>query len=176
MQLLKRVVKPLSPRVSDESLEVDQKPLPRLPMHAVFKDSRLLHTSICIGFPKRPRQHTGSDHHPSLEAQSSLPDGLHKAKFNLNKDMLPSIDWQGVSVKVCHGFPIVAYLLIHLFLSIISTFRFWWGQIPFERVYQSVSHKSERPIRDGPPSSHKYRSCAYILRFNFVLTEVFLAY
>ncbi|KAJ3996425.1 hypothetical protein F5050DRAFT_1571502 [Lentinula boryana] len=99
VQLLKRVVKPLSPRASDESLEEDQKPLPRLPMHTVFKDSRLLHTSICIGFPKRPRQHSSSDHHPSLEAQSSLPDGLHKAKFNLNKDMLPSIDWQGVSVK-----------------------------------------------------------------------------
>ncbi|KAJ3754237.1 hypothetical protein EV360DRAFT_51979 [Lentinula raphanica] len=98
VQLLKRVVKPLSPRNSDESLEEGQKPLPRLPMHTIFKDSRLLHTSICIGFPKRPRQHSGSEH-PSLEAQSSLPDGLHKAKFNLNKDMLPSIDWQGVSVK-----------------------------------------------------------------------------
>ncbi|KAF5390852.1 hypothetical protein D9757_004539 [Collybiopsis confluens] len=100
VQLLKRVVKPLSPRTSDETIEDVNKDLPRLPMHAVFKDSRLLHTSICIGFPKRPRQHPrGDQNHPSLEAQSSLPDGLHKAKFNLNKDMLPSIDWSGVSVK-----------------------------------------------------------------------------
>ncbi|KIK56667.1 hypothetical protein GYMLUDRAFT_1012811 [Collybiopsis luxurians FD-317 M1] len=100
VQLLKRVVKPLSPRSSDEALEDVNKDLPRLPMHAVFNDSRMLHTSICIGFPKRPRQHTRADQkHPSLEAQSSLPDGLHKAKFNLNKDMLPSIDWSGVSVK-----------------------------------------------------------------------------
>ncbi|KAF9061548.1 hypothetical protein BDP27DRAFT_1337948 [Rhodocollybia butyracea] len=99
VQLLKRVVKPLSPRLSDEVLE-DMKPLPRLPMHAVFNDMRMLHTTICIGFPKRPRQQTARDDaHPSLEAQSSLPDGLHKAKFNLHKDMLPSIDWAGVSVK-----------------------------------------------------------------------------
>lgn len=99
VHLLKRVVKPLSPRPSDEASD-EEKPLPRLPMHTVFNDSRLLHTSICIGFPKRARQHGSSDHHPSLEAQSSLPDGLHKAKFNLNKDMLPSIDWSGMSVKV----------------------------------------------------------------------------
>lgn len=101
VQLLKRVVKPLSPRTSDEALEeANNKALPPLPMHTVFKDSRMLHTSICIGFPKRPRQHAKTEsNHPSLEAQSLLPDGLHKAKFNLNKDMLPSIDWSGMSVK-----------------------------------------------------------------------------
>ncbi|THU92836.1 hypothetical protein K435DRAFT_820407 [Dendrothele bispora CBS 962.96] len=93
---------PWSPRTgSDENFDSHrEKPLPRLPMHTVFKETRLLHTSICIGFPKRPRQQTRKgEKHPSLDSQSALPDGLHKAKFVLNKDMLPSIDWSGVTVK-----------------------------------------------------------------------------
>lgn len=77
----------------------EEKPLPRLPMHTVFTDTRPLHTSICIGFPKRPRHQAGPERHPSLDSQAALPDGLHKAKFVLSKSMLPSIDWSGVSVK-----------------------------------------------------------------------------
>jgi hypothetical protein len=103
-KLLNRVKNgPWSPRAgSDENFDTGRdKPLPRLPMHTVFKETRLLHTSICIGFPKRPRQHPRKgEKHPSLDTQSALPDGLHKAKFVLNKDMLPTIDWSGVSVKV----------------------------------------------------------------------------
>ncbi|KAF5345943.1 hypothetical protein D9758_011433 [Tetrapyrgos nigripes] len=98
-KLLNRVKNgPWSPRTgSDENFD---KPLPRLPMHSVFKEVRLLHTSICIGFPKRPRQHPRKgEKHPTLDTQTALPDGLHKAKFVLNNDMLPSIDWSGVSVK-----------------------------------------------------------------------------
>lgn len=56
---------------------------------------------MCIGFPKRPRQQSNKQSHPSLETIATLPDGLHKARIQLNKDMLPCIDWAGVSVKVC---------------------------------------------------------------------------
>ncbi|KAK7034491.1 hypothetical protein VNI00_012338 [Paramarasmius palmivorus] len=104
-KLLKRVVRsragsfswnPKSP--ADEPYD-REKPLPRLPMHTVFTESRPLHTSICIGFPKRPRHQAGPEKHPTLDSQAALPDGLHKAKFVLSKNMLPSIDWSGVSVK-----------------------------------------------------------------------------
>ncbi|KAF9262263.1 hypothetical protein L218DRAFT_929470 [Marasmius fiardii PR-910] len=108
-KLLKRVVRsragsisswspmPKSPAQEEDSDK--EKPLPRLPMQAVFSESRPLHTSMCIGFPKRPRHQRGPDKHPTLDSQTALPDGLHKAKFNLSKSMLPSIDWAGVSVK-----------------------------------------------------------------------------
>lgn len=29
-----------------------------------------------------------------------MPDGLYKGRMQLNKSMLPSIDWAGLSVKV----------------------------------------------------------------------------
>lgn len=90
-------------RSIDDSFDVrNKKPLPRLPAQTVFSETYSLRTSICIGFPKRPRRHGGNaDRHPSLEEHVALPDGLHKAKFLLDKDMLPSIDWAGISVKVC---------------------------------------------------------------------------
>ncbi|KAG7094752.1 hypothetical protein E1B28_005568 [Marasmius oreades] len=88
---------PKSPAQEEESEK--EKPLPRLPMHAVFSDSQPLHTSICIGFPKRPRHQLGPEKHPTLDSQAALPDGLHKAKFLLIQGILPSIDWAGVSVK-----------------------------------------------------------------------------
>ncbi|KAJ7269848.1 hypothetical protein C8J57DRAFT_1180920 [Mycena rebaudengoi] len=101
-RLLRRVrsrTSPWSARTDDR--ESREKPLPRLPTQTVFSDTQVVNTGICIGFPKRPRhtQSTGKLRHPSLDAHQALPDGLHKAKIPLNRDMLPSIDWAGVSVK-----------------------------------------------------------------------------
>ncbi|KAJ7778284.1 hypothetical protein B0H16DRAFT_1659395 [Mycena metata] len=96
-KLLRRVRSRTSPwsRAFDE-----EKPLPRLPTQTTFSETQTIHTGICIGFPKRPR-HQQSSHkmHPSLQSQEALPDGLHKSKIPLRRDMLPSIDWAGVSVK-----------------------------------------------------------------------------
>ncbi|KAJ7906257.1 hypothetical protein B0H13DRAFT_2020826 [Mycena leptocephala] len=77
------------------------KPLPRLPTQTAFFSTQTMKTDMCIGFPKRPRHQQTADkpHHPSLHAHQALPDGLHKAKIYLHRDMLPSIDWAGVSVK-----------------------------------------------------------------------------
>ncbi|KAK0203406.1 hypothetical protein DFS33DRAFT_1383665 [Desarmillaria ectypa] len=106
-----RLVKSSSPLIGrgnktiDDSMEerrrkpLMQKPLPQLPAHAVFSESNTIHSSICIGFPKRPRHHGGSNTHPSLQIHATLPDGLHKSKIILDKDMLPSIDWVGLSIK-----------------------------------------------------------------------------
>lgn len=87
---------------SDNNSDFRDKSLPRLPTHAVFSESRTVQNSICIGFPKRPRrQICNPGGHPSLDSQVSLPDGLHKGIIQLHEGMLPSIDWAGVSVKVC---------------------------------------------------------------------------
>ncbi|KAG7441119.1 uncharacterized protein BT62DRAFT_982887 [Guyanagaster necrorhizus] len=102
-----RLVKSSSPLISrgnkavDESVEGRRrKPLPQLPSQAVFSESSSVYSSICIGFPKRPRHHRStSNTHPSLQDHATLPDGLHKSKIILDKDMLPSIDWVGLSVK-----------------------------------------------------------------------------
>ncbi|EDR08178.1 uncharacterized protein LACBIDRAFT_297544 [Laccaria bicolor S238N-H82] len=103
--LLKRVGKSAQSRLtrvrrgSDAPLDRHDKPLPQLPFAKSFFETRTIHSDICIGFPKRPRQQTGLNNHPSLEAVSSLPDGLHKAKIPLDKEMLPCVDWSGISVK-----------------------------------------------------------------------------
>ncbi|KAJ7359363.1 hypothetical protein DFH08DRAFT_686631 [Mycena albidolilacea] len=101
-KLLRRVrsrTSPWSPRALDDP-ELREKPLPRLPTQTAFSATQTVHSSMCIGFPKRPRhQQSSSKVHPSLHAHQALPDGLHKAKIPLNRDMLPSIDWAGVSVK-----------------------------------------------------------------------------
>jgi hypothetical protein len=110
-KLLKRVARGSQSRLGsaaramkgvDDTSDFREKPLPRLPTQTVFTESRTLQNSICIGFPKRPRQ-LGCDSrsHPSLDSHAALPDGLHKAKIALQKEMLPCIDWVGVSVKVC---------------------------------------------------------------------------
>lgn len=109
-KLLKRVVKSAQPRMlrTARGLEdlaelpppIIDKPLPRLPTQTAFSESCTLQNSMCIGFPKRPRHRCDSQSHPSLDAYASLPDGLHKGKIHLSKDMLPCIDWSGVSVKV----------------------------------------------------------------------------
>lgn len=77
------------------------KPLPDLPPNPGIMDTRTLHTDMSLGFPKRPRNRAESNQsHPTLESQNSMPDGLYKGRMQLNKSMLPSIDWAGLSVKV----------------------------------------------------------------------------
>jgi hypothetical protein len=76
-----------------------EKQLPRLPTQVAFNESRILKSSVCLGFPKRPRHRCEPHGHPPLEVQSALPDGLHKSKIIPDKGMLPCIDWGGISVK-----------------------------------------------------------------------------
>ncbi|KAL1744854.1 hypothetical protein HDZ31DRAFT_82331 [Schizophyllum fasciatum] len=99
-RLLKRVVRSASRprRGSDDEEARRNKPLPSVP-HKVFSDSQKLHTCISVGFPKRPRKHAPNEKHPTLESQSSLPDGLYKDKIALQKTMTPSISWHGVTIK-----------------------------------------------------------------------------
>ncbi|KAG5220335.1 vacuolar protein sorting-associated protein [Salix suchowensis] len=106
-KLLKRVGgrprrSPSSPTLyTDSSQDIREKPLPRLPMETSLSETNSFHSSMCIGFPKRPRNPCGdTQKHPSLATQHMLPDGLHKSKIPLNSAMLPSIDWVGISVKV----------------------------------------------------------------------------
>lgn len=87
-------------RMLEENPDSRDKPLPRLPTQTVFTESTTLQNSICIGFPKRPRHQLGDLRgHPTLESHAALPDGLHKDKILLQKEMLPCIDWAGLSVK-----------------------------------------------------------------------------
>ncbi|KAJ3520184.1 hypothetical protein NMY22_g12863 [Coprinellus aureogranulatus] len=79
--------------------EFRHKPLPEVPLRTCFQENKTIYSDFLLGFPKRPRHFCDPGSHPSLEAQSSLPDGLHKGKIPLHKDMLPCIDWAGVSVK-----------------------------------------------------------------------------
>lgn len=105
-RLLKRVTRssprlPRLRRVSDSTVDLQEKPLPSLPTQVAFFESRSLKHDISIGFPKRPRQLCDTTSHPSLDSINALPDGLHKSKISLDKEMLPCIDWAGISVKVC---------------------------------------------------------------------------
>ncbi|KAH7906990.1 hypothetical protein BJ138DRAFT_1104681 [Hygrophoropsis aurantiaca] len=104
-KLLKRAAKTIpqarvkTPRTPDEpfAAAVKYKPLPQLPTES-FSESRILQTQICIGFPKRPRRRNPNS--PSTpEPRANLPDGLYKGKISLSKDMLPGVDWPGLSVK-----------------------------------------------------------------------------
>ncbi|KAF9568301.1 hypothetical protein CPC08DRAFT_679979 [Agrocybe pediades] len=80
-----------------------EKPLPEIPVALpmkAFSDMRPIKNDMSIGFPKRPRQVCDKEGgHPSLEIISALPDGLWKSKMPLRSDMLPSIEWAGISVK-----------------------------------------------------------------------------
>lgn len=87
-----------SPRSLQQPVPQD-KPLPPIP-HGI-SDMRSLHTDVCIGFPKRPRNRVAAhQRHPSIEEHAALPDGLYKGKLRLDKTMLPSIEWAGLTVKV----------------------------------------------------------------------------
>lgn len=117
-RLLKRVVKSAPPLsdINNPSLYLGrprllsnkEKPLPPIPAAKQgISDTRTLQTDVSIGFPKRPRTRVQPhERHPSLDAHSSLPDGLYKGKIQLGKNVLPSIDWAGLSVKVCLPPPI----------------------------------------------------------------------
>ena len=82
----------------------DLPPLPPLsPTGAVaYTETKILQTRMSIGFPKRPRSACAPDEHPSLEAHAALPDGLYKGRVHLNPQLLPSIDWAGLNVKVSY--------------------------------------------------------------------------
>jgi len=100
-KLLKRATKTVTPavvrapRTPEEpfATTVSYKPLPELP-EVFFSETRTIKTQVNIGFPKRPRNPGGP------KCQARLPDGLYKGKIKLSKDMLPGVDWPGVSVKV----------------------------------------------------------------------------
>lgn len=81
--------KPTRSHTQNESFS-GTKSLPELSQD-VFSVSRTLETQLSIGFPKRPRGNPASQ---------NLPDGLYKGKVQLSKDMLPSMDWPGITVKV----------------------------------------------------------------------------
>ncbi|TCD67425.1 hypothetical protein EIP91_012397 [Steccherinum ochraceum] len=90
-----------SPRTAP-STPIKQKPLPELPPPPTpgVLETRTLQTDVSIGFPKRPRGRVEPHQkHPTLSSHTSLPDGLYKGKMQLDKNMLPSIDWAGFSVK-----------------------------------------------------------------------------
>ncbi|KAG2056053.1 hypothetical protein BDR06DRAFT_953499 [Suillus hirtellus] len=102
-KLLKRAAKMVAtavvrvPKNREEpfSAAVRYKPLPELPQ-VCFSETHTVQTQISVGFPKRPRH---SNDHDGSECQAYLPDGLYKGKFRLSKDMIPGVDWPGVSVK-----------------------------------------------------------------------------
>lgn len=101
-KLLKRAAKTAAtavvrvPKTPEEpfSAAVRYKPLPELPQVS-FSETHTVKTQLSVGFPKRPRH----PNKPGTECQAYLPDGLYKGKFRLSKDMIPGVDWPGVSVK-----------------------------------------------------------------------------
>ncbi|EGN92882.1 hypothetical protein SERLA73DRAFT_98668 [Serpula lacrymans var. lacrymans S7.3] len=88
------------PRTPEEpfAAAIRYKPLPNIPKES-FSESRTIHTEVFIGFPKRPRNRQDPRSQPSQESHAALPDGLFKGKIQLCKDMLPGVDWPGLSVK-----------------------------------------------------------------------------
>ena len=75
----------------------EDKSLPRLPTQAVFSETKSLKNDGCVGFPKRPRRAGDRPHTPD---SATLPDGLYHSKIPLETSMLPSINVQGLIVKV----------------------------------------------------------------------------
>ena len=72
----------------------EDKPLPRRPTQVVFSDTKSLKNDVCVGFPKRPRRAGDTPE------SATLPDGLYHSKIPLETTMLPSINVQGLIVKV----------------------------------------------------------------------------
>ncbi|KAF8137355.1 hypothetical protein EV363DRAFT_1317746 [Boletus edulis] len=88
-KLLRRSVKtPIQSLIRNESFPVNRS-ASEFPREA-FSVSRTLQTQVSIGFPKRPRAN---------DMAQNLPDGLYKGKVQLSMDMLPNINWPGISVK-----------------------------------------------------------------------------
>ncbi|KAG2067797.1 hypothetical protein BDR04DRAFT_1026112 [Suillus decipiens] len=103
IKLLKRAAKTAAnvlirvPKTPEEpfSAAVRYQPLPESPQ-VFFSETHTVKTQLSVGFPKRPR-------HPNdpggSDCNAYLPDGLCKGKFRLSNDMIPGVDWPGVSVK-----------------------------------------------------------------------------
>lgn len=128
-------------RTSEGAISITRdKPLPHIPTNVKsYSDRRTIMNDMCIGFPKRPRQQSNNQSHPSLETIATLPDGLHKASIRLQKDMLPCIDWAGVSVKVGLFSVLSPFVLIWislLFSSIIWMFLYYLDQTNSEPEFQ----------------------------------------
>ena len=145
------------------------KPLPPIP-HGI-SDTRSLQTDVCVGFPKRPRNRPAShERHPSIEAANALPDGLYKGKLKLEKNMLPSIDWAGLSVKVRLIIKSVGRRNLTL-LSILLKYRFFLGKTNY--VLGSPSAFSDSFIRilyHAPTWSSIYSSIHTLLCLLFILS------
>lgn len=116
-RLLKRIVNSAPPRLPRRGFKL---PFPRRPSQVVvppvveepegYSDERTLYTGVYAGFPKRPRLRTEPGmKHPSLNATALLPDGLYKAKMSLHPQMIPSINWADLSVKVCTLYIIMVF-------------------------------------------------------------------
>jgi hypothetical protein len=93
-----------TPSIPEEVTRNKDKPLPRVPSteSPAFSESRVIVTDHYNGFPKRPKIHGNGHQSVPMDPTptSALPDGLYKGNIQLYKDMVPAIDWPGVSVKV----------------------------------------------------------------------------
>lgn len=104
-RLMKRMVNSAPPILSRRKLKLPAH-LPPVGVRTAevdrpegFSGTRTLYTDVCVGFPKRPRIRVEPGQHPPLNALAQLPDGLYKSKLQLNKHMIPSINWGDLSVK-----------------------------------------------------------------------------
>lgn len=101
-KLMKRVVNSAPPVLSRRQPKPAPPPRPERPEVSLdgFSETRSLYMDVYVGFPKRPRARLDpGQKHPPLTAHTLLPDGLYKAKMHLNRNMLPSIDWEDLNVK-----------------------------------------------------------------------------
>ncbi|KAF7977345.1 hypothetical protein HWV62_4139 [Athelia sp. TMB] len=74
------------------------------PPNPPFTETRNLITQLGEGFPKRPRRRKDQVHPAADRGTNGLPDGLLKGELKLEADMLPSINWAGISVKASSSF------------------------------------------------------------------------
>ena len=84
-------------------IPVQDKP-PRPPTQVVFSETNSLKNDVCVGFPKRPRHAGDARRRPCSQESATLPDGLYRSQIPLESSMLPSVNVQGLSVKVCFSF------------------------------------------------------------------------
>jgi len=102
-KLMKRMVSSAPPILSRKQLRAPlplQVERPPGPPQEGYSETRTLYMDVSAGFPKRPRIRVNpGQQHPSLTAHTLLPDGLYKAKLQLNEHMIPSIEWADLSVK-----------------------------------------------------------------------------
>ena len=165
--------------------ELPALPPPSPPSAVAFTEARTLQTRMSIGFPKRPRSACAPDEHPSLEAHTALPDGLHKGRVDLNPQLLPSIDWAGLNVKVSYlalgsmGTTVVILCMCAdhgpQSRSITSMSRCFLARMNCERGSQFVSSEQGPNIKLLHQPSHSFSSYMHTvhLRFAFVAKSFF---